>query len=147
MEKRTKELNGREYQILIPPVIPAQKICARTSALLLPVLGSLGQEAKEGGWSKFSAALSGADPDKVNTLLMDTAFLSKLHCDGQPVCTNTDFERHFTDCRADVFIILGWCLWEVVKDFFPQLGAFTQIAKAAMEKVSQFPQGGKTTTG
>jgi len=143
MERRDKELNGKVYSILTPPVRQAMPLCTRVAVLLGPMLGSLNTDTKAGGWDKFAAAIQAVDPAKADALMMDALSISKLGCDGQSVCEPINFERHFDQHRSEVYQVMLWCLWECVKDFFPQLGAFTQIAQEAMKAASPFQKAGQ----
>ncbi len=160
MEKREKVVNDSTYSMLVPPVRPAMHLCTKVSVLIGPVLGSLipmakslGTDVEDAGWDKFRLSLDDlggvldkVDPEKVDALFMEAISAAKLSCGGQTLCTEADFERHFMAHRGDVYPVSIWCLWECVRDFFPQLGAFAQTVKDKASKavrVSLSPQGGK----
>jgi len=160
MEKREKAVDDRVYTMLVPPVRPAMRLCTRVSVLIGPVLGtlipmvkSLGTDVENAGWDKlrlslddFGSVLDKVDPDKVDALFMEAVTSSKLTCGGQTLCTEADFERHFMNHRGDVYPVSIWVLWECIRDFFPQLGAFAQTVKdktAQAVMVSRSLQGGK----
>jgi len=146
--RRDTTINGRTYSLLLPPVRSAMPLCTEVATLLGPLVGSLGANVAKGGWGVLASALNNIDSTKIDKLLMKAVVESKLCCEGQPVCDPLEFERHFGQHRSDVFQAQLWCLWECVKDFFPQLGAFAQVAKkAAAEAGSQFLKGGPSTTG
>lgn len=157
MERRDKVINEKTYQILVPSVRKSMPLCTRGAALLTPILGSLvplaktlRSEANKQGWEMFSEALQDVkiDPEKLDKLFMDAVEASHLCCEGESISGSIAFEKHFTTHRGDVYQVCAWALWEVVKDFFPQLGAFSQIAKkAATEAASKYQKGGAQTTG
>lgn len=136
MEKREYVIETRTYTMLVPPVRQSMPLCNRAASLIAPVLGTLNLDVNSGGRSAFSSAMSSVDPVQLDKLMMDAVLAGKLECDRTPVSTPNDFERHFSSYRSDVYPVCLWVLWECVKDFFPQLGAFAQTAKAAAEKFS-----------
>lgn len=129
METRDFTVNDRIYQILEPGARKAMVIAEKAMLLLGPVIPTLGMKGED-GLKKLSTALLALEPDAVDSLLMSAASISKLSFGGMPIFNEADFERHFSDKKKDVFPVLAWCLWEVVKDFLPDLGAFGQIIKA-----------------
>lgn len=137
MERRDKQIGDNMYSILTPPVRKAMPLCTRVAVLIGPVLGTLAKKVEGGGMEKFSEALQKTDPEKVDGVLMEAVRLSKMSCNGEGVFEEASFERHFNIHRGDVYVVSVWCLWECVKDFFPQQGAFAQILKTASEKASQ----------
>ena len=148
METRDFQHNGKLYRMLVPGVLVSMPLCNRVATMLGPVVTTLGAEAKvSGGLAAFGNALKAVDPVALQTLFMDVVMAAKLECDRRPISTVVDFEQHFGQCRADVYPVCMWCVWECVRDFFPQLGAFAQVAKAAAEKAFQSPPGGASTGG
>lgn len=129
MELRKTEINGRVYSILLPPVIPAMQLSTRAAALAGPIVASLTADVLSGGWLKLVQSLHATDPEKAHQLLMDAASLTKLSFGNQTIFESMEFERHFGQYREDVYEVLGWCLWESVRDFFPQLAAFVQLLR------------------
>jgi len=157
MEKRTKEVGGKTYGLLTPPVLQAMPLVTKTAALLGPVVGSLGLSVgdssaiKNEGWAAFSSALQMVDPMKAHTLLMEAVSASKVCVYDEtgtsfPVFEAIPFEKHFSDHRQDVYLVLTWCLWECIRDFFPQAGAFLQkLQTSAPPFIS--PKAGPKTGG
>ena len=143
MEQRNVTINGRTYSILQPPVIPAMQLSARATALAGPLIASLTAEVRTGGWLKLAQSLQAIDPEKAHCLLMDAAVISKLSFGKQPIIEPLEFERHFGQHREDVYEVLGWCLWESVRDFFPQLATFVQylkmVGEAFLAKMKESP--------
>lgn len=137
MEKREKTINGRLYQMLLPPVRQSMPLCTRFTSIVGPTLGSLGQMATKGGWESFATSLRSIDPVKTDELLMDSVRISNLCFNGQQISDDLNFERHFSTFRADVYLVCAWTLWECVRDFFPQLADFLPKIKAAMASLSQ----------
>ena len=146
MEKRQTEINDKTYQLLLPSPRQAMPLCTKVAVLLGPVLGALGGDVANGGMARFAQAITNVDPDKVDALFMQAVTISKLCCEGQPISSLNDFERHFAQHRADTYRVVVWCLWECVRDFFPQLGAFAQTLKTKAEEF-QSQQTGQPTTG
>lgn len=148
MQKRELRINGKTYALLLPAVRKCMPLCTRVALLIGPTLVSLGKEIKTGGMEAFGAALTGVDPDKLDKLSMEAVELSNLCCDNQSINTSIEFERHFSQHRGEVYQVCAWALWECVRDFFPQLEAFAQVAKkAALEAVSKSLKDGPPTTG
>lgn len=147
MERRDTQINDNAYAIILPPVRKAMPLCTQVAVLIGPALGTLGQDAQKGGMEKFAIALQSVDPDKLDALFMRAISISKLCCNSRPISEEIDFERHFSSNRRDVYHVSAWTLWECVKDFFPQLGNFTQQFKAKFDKEFQSPPDGQTTTG
>lgn len=143
METRTKEIKGKIYSILTPSVRVSMEYVNGVTFLITPILPSLTKNTEEGGWINFSNALNQTDPSKLDKLLMGAAVASKLSCDGVVVADSNGigFEKHFgiLQNKRDLYPVLFWCLWEVVKDFFPDWTAFIQkIKEQAMEKMAPF---------
>lgn len=147
MEVRKTVINGREYRMLLPPVRPAMQLSTRVSALLGPLIASLGSKITSGGWGVFAQALQSLDPDKVDSVLMEASVISKLSYVELLLSEGNNFELHFGQYRGDLYQALVWCLWETVRDFFPQLEAFIQTMKEAgvVEKAleSLYPKDGQ----
>ena len=126
----------------------AMPICNRTAVLIGGAVSTLRLDTvKENGRESFSAALKSVDPLALDSLFMDAVGASKLVCDNASVNAPMDFEKHFSQFRGDVYPVCCWVLWETVKDFFPQLGTFAQVAKAAAEKAFQSQKDGRPITG
>lgn len=157
---RSHTVNGKTYSMILPPPLQAMPLCNRVAILIGPLVGKVGSELKLGGetltsqaqnllapmLNSFGSALQELDPTKLTAILTDAAYAGKLCCDGQAVCSPVDFERHFNANRADLYPALVWCVWESVKDFFPQLEGFIQTARAAaVESLS--PRDGARTGG
>jgi len=149
MEKREYTYEGRLYQMLVPAVRQAMPLCNRVTVLLGPVVSTLKMDASgtSRGLEAFGQAIKSIDPAVLDSLLMDAMKTAKLCCHGAPISDPIPFEKHFGEYRGDVYPICIWCLWECVKDFFPQLGAFVQVAKAAAVKAFQSPPAGQSTIG
>lgn len=147
METRTKEIETRKYQILQPAVRQSMPLCTRVAVLVGPVLTSLGKQVEQGGLQIFTQALQNVDPDKVDKLFMDAVLATHLCCNGESISDPVMFEKHFNAFRGDVYMVCCWVLWEVVKDFFPQAAAFSQIAKQAMAAAYKSQMDGQQTTG
>ena len=147
MERRDYTLNGKLYQMLLPPVAEVMPIVCRTGVLIGSLVGELtslrGQvEADTDKADKIDIVLKTLgpivgkiNPVELNNLLMDTVRISNLCCDKAQISQPLDFERHFSSNRGDIFQVLLWCLWESVQDFFPQLGGIAQAAKKAMADI------------
>ena len=147
MERRDTVINGRKYSILQPPVLVAMPLCTRVAALIGPLIATLGADVKSGGWGKFASAIQATDPAKANELMMDAAVAAKLSYGNDPVFDQVNFERHFGQFRGDVYQALSWCLWETVKDFFPELAALLPKIKAVVMKELQSQMAGQSTGG
>lgn len=147
MHKREKRIGEHTYSMLLPPVRQAMPLCSRIAVLAGPVLTTLGADVNKGGMDKFATVLAGIDAVELDTLVMDAVTASKLSCDSSPISTEIDFERHFSNCRGEVYQVTLWVLWETVKDFFPQASIFTQIFKDKFNKEFQSQTPGETTTG
>jgi hypothetical protein len=133
-------INDMQYQMIKPSVRLSMPICTKTAVLLGGVLGGLSSltDAGADGLNKFSGAIASVDPIKLDALFMEAISAGHLHAQSKPISDQIAFEQHFTDRRGDVYQVCVWCLWEIVKDFFPQLGAFAQKAKkAAAESLSR----------
>ena len=142
---RTREINGNEYQILIPSARKSMKLAEKASFLLGPIVATLGMNASD-GMGKLSMAISSVDSDAADSLLMSAASISNLSYEGGTIADNdAKFESHFMNKRKDIFPVLIWCLWENVKDFLPDLEAFGQILTAkfgqALDKVQSQKNG------
>lgn len=138
METRDFEYGEKNYKILLPPVRQCMQLANQIAILLGGVVGTLGKDAKDGGMKAFSEAIQGVDPQKLDEIFMVAVKRSKLSCGGEDVFTETGFERHFGQFRSNTYPVCGWCIWECVKDFFPQSGAFVHVAKQAAEKAYLF---------
>ena len=161
--KRETVINDKTYSILLPSVINAIPLCTRTVALLAPVLADGLGAASVGGVEglrqkiatilgpalvSMTAALGKVDSAQVDGLMMDAVRLSHLSCSGAPISGASDFEKHFSANRQDVFQAMGWTLMECVRDFFPKLeGQAFQIFREEMEGALQSPKGGPRYTG
>jgi len=147
--------------MLLPSPLQAMPLCNRVAILIGPLVGKVGSELKFNGsdtltsqtqsllgpmLNSFGSALQEVDPVKLTGILTDAAAAAKLCCEGQSVSGQVDFERHFNVYRADLYPALIWCVWESVKDFFPQLEGFIQVTRAAaVESLS--PKDGARTGG
>jgi hypothetical protein len=152
---RTKEINDKIYSLTLPPPLQAMPICNRAATLIGPLLSKVGGELRLGQGdikqqaqdllkpmlNSFGSALQEIDSDRLGVLMFDAAVAAKLHCDKEGVCTQSEIERHFDENRADMYPVLLWCVWECVKDFFPQLEGFAQVAKAAAKESLSPPAG------
>lgn len=134
MHKREKKIEDRLYQLLLPPVRQAMPLCSRLAVLIGPSLAILGKDANKKGLSEFTAVLSRVDPKELDILMMEAVMISKLCCDSEPISTEIDFGKHFSNLRGEVYPVTFWVLWECVKDFFPGAEAFTQIVKTNLGK-------------
>lgn len=145
MVRRDKEIGGKTYNMLLPSPRKAMPLCTRVAVLLGPAIGILGQQANGDGLAKFSAALQAVDPDKLDKLMMDAVEVAHLCCNGQPVSSQHEFEKHFDEHRSDTYIVCFWVVWECVRDFFPQLDAFIPAAKDKLAEAmaSQSPTAGQ----
>lgn len=155
IEKRTKEVGGKTYCLLTPPVLFAMPLVTKVAALVGPVVGTLGLSVKtedgSANWGSFSAALQSVDPLKAHELLMESVRASKLSVIDEsgtsfPVFEPIPFEKHFSDHRSDVYSVLVWCLWECVRDFFPQAGGFLQSLQKSVPPFNS-PKDGQKTGG
>jgi hypothetical protein len=140
METREKEINGKTYSILTPSVRVSMEYVNGITFLITPILPSLTKNTEEGGWINFSNALNQADPSKLDKLLMGASIASKLSHGGVVIADKNglEFEKYFgiPQNKRDLYPVLCWCLWEVVKDFFPDWTAFIQnIKEQALEKI------------
>ena len=147
MEVREFNYNEKNYKMLLPRVRQCMQLSNRIAVLLGGVLGTLKKDSKDGGMEAFALALQGIDPEKVDAIFMDAVRESKLGCNGADLFNETGFERHFGQYRSDTYPVCAWCVWECVRDFFPQSGAFAQVAKAAAEKAFLSQMGGGTSSG
>ncbi len=147
MHKRQKSIEDRVYSILLPPVREAMPLCSRVAVLVGPVLATLGADVSKGGMDQFAAIIANVDAKKLDELIMDAVLASKLSCGNNPISMEIDFERHFTNHRAEVYEVTLWVLWETVKDFFPQESGISQIFQDQMGKEFQSQKPGEMTTG
>ena len=163
MNRRDTVINGNNYSIILPPVTVCIPLCNRTVALLAPVLSEGLAAATTGDVKNLQAkaaaiigpalvsltgALGKVDPNAAYELLKDAGMAAHLSCEGAPISSGTDFEKHFAGNRQDVYPALGWALWECVKDFFPKLeGEAFQTLKGEAAKAWQSPTGGPRVTG
>lgn len=145
--QKRKEIGGRTYQFMIPPAMQGISICTRAGVLIGPLVTSLFNK-KDVDSKSFVEAVSQADPDKLNALMMDAWRLSKLHCEGQPVSDNVGFEKHFSQYPADTYPVLLWILWETVTPFFPDIETFAQkFSMNPKDGQSPFPMPGARNGG
>lgn len=147
MHKRQKIIGENVYSLLLPPVRQAMPLCSRVAVLIGPVLATLGADAGKGGMDKFASVVANVDAPKLDALIMDAVIVSKLSCDNTPISMEIDFEKHFTNHRAEVYEVTLWVLWETVKDFFPQASAITQIFKEKVDQEFPYQNPVETTTG
>lgn len=161
MQRRDHIVNGRTYSILLPPPTQAQGICTR-AAVLVGTFAGLFQDMQSvvkenateaerlnAALGKLGEALRAVDPVALNQLMLDAAQAARLTAEGNvPICSTMDFDRYFaSQYREDIYPLLLWCLWECVSDFFPQLGAFTQVMKKAAGEAFASRTTGQMTTG
>lgn len=150
MTRRDTVINGNPYSMLVPPVRKCMPFCTRTASLLGPVIAVLGEKSQGDALEKLSKALSSVDPQKADALLTDAIQESGLVDGNNQPLTGINFDRYFDDHRADVYQVSLFCLWEIVKDFFPQLGTLgpQALAKAqtTLSKL-QSQQDSETITG
>lgn len=137
VEKRETTINGRAYQMLTPSVLKSMPLCTKVAVMLGPVLATLGAQG-DAAIEKFGSALVSVDPTKLDALFMDAVSASHLCVAGKPISDPNEFDRHFSEHKMDTYQVCLWCLWECVKDFFPQLGSFAQtMTEKAKEFASQ----------
>lgn len=144
---RKKEIGGKEYGIVLPPVRNCMLLANRVALLVGPLLPALKQESDSEGWAKLGGALQSVDPIKMDALFMDAVTQAKLCCDNASVSSPVTFEQHFGQYRGDVYQVALWCLWECISDFFPQLEGLTQVAVNAAMGAFQSPPGGRSSGG
>jgi len=159
MEKRDLQLNDRGYQLLLPAVTIALPLATRTLTVFGPVAGlfadlgsivsadSSHEKKLEAVLGRLGSVISQLDPIATNALLMDAVSHSGLCCDGQPI-TGLNFERHFSQCRGEVFQVMLWCLWEITSPFLP--ASLTSIPQTMMSRAGEAfrsQTGGQPTTG
>lgn len=138
LESRKTKINDREYQMLTPSVRHSMPLCTKVAVLLGPVLSTLGDTSDGMAIQKLGKSLMEVDPEKLDALFMQAVSVGGLHYQGKNLSDSVQFETHFNEHKEDVYHASVWCLWECVKDFFPQLGAFTQqIANKVTEFQSQ----------
>lgn len=165
IQKKEKILEDNLYQILLPAPTVCIPLCTRAAVLVAPIIsGGIGAAssgvATEGSTLEkiktligpalvsMTSAISKADPDASNKLMMDAVMAAHLCCNGQPISTQIDFDRHFDEHRADVYPVMTWVLWECVKDFFPKLGGSPlQTIRETMLSAFLSQMGGATSTG
>jgi hypothetical protein len=157
--RRDHTVNEHLYSIILPPVTQALPLCTRTVNLLAPLLSEGLGAAAIGGQSSLAEligptlitltkALGKVDPLAANQLMMDSVKISHLCFESKPVSGDLDFERHFSEYRQDVYLVMAWALWECVKDFFPSLeGSPLQGLKAAASTAWRSRMAGATTIG
>ena len=145
MLRRDYTINGRVYSILLPPPTQAMPLCARAAVLLgslaplfadIETLGDPNQPQQTRLaviLGRVQDVVSKVDPLALNQLAMDSAFVGHLSVNGTTaISTPPDFDKHFDEYRGEAYQVLLWCLWECIKDFFPELGASTQTIKGAV---------------
>ncbi len=147
MHKRQKIMGDNVYSLLLPPVRQVMPLCSRVAVLIGPVLATLGADVGKGGMDKFASVVVNVDADKLDALIMDAVIVSKLSCGNTPISMEIDFEKHFSNHRAEVYEVTLWVLWEIVKDFFPQAPAITQIFKEKVDQEFPYQNLGETNTG
>ncbi len=147
MHKRQKIIGDNVYSLLLPPVRQSMPLCSRVAVLLGPILAILGADTGKGGMDKFASVVANVDAGKLDALIMDAVIVSKLSCGNTPISMEIDFEKHFSNHRAEVYEVTLWVLWETVKDFFPQASAITQIFKEKIDQEFQSQNPIETTTG
>jgi hypothetical protein len=160
MQRRDYQADDQIYSILLPPPTVAMPLVNRAAVLLGPFAAlladvkSLGNEdaPKEqrlaAALSRVGEVLQQVDPVAAHGLMMDAAYAGHLTVGGtQPISTPTEFDKHFSARRGDVYPVLIWCLWECVCDFFPALGASAQILKSAAAEALKSQKAGQPTTG
>lgn len=160
MERRDKTINGRLYSILLPPPLKALPLCNKVGVLIAPILAKIGSQFKIGTGSaqeqaqkllapmleSLGEALQGLEPDKLSAVMTEAALISKLSYNEELIHQQSTFDKHFAQYPGDMYQVMIWCVWESVKDFFPEATAFFQIMKGvAKESIS--PQTGQETTG
>jgi hypothetical protein len=143
MEQRTIEINGRAYQMMLPSVRPAMQLTNRVAVILGNLIGTLTEDAKNGGLDKFAKALQSVDPDKIDSIFMDAIKAGGVSCGGINLANQFEFEKHFSTYRSDVYQVCCWATWEIVKDFFPELTSFVSKAKGALGSQSPSPKDGQ----
>lgn len=146
MQRRDYQLNDKLYSMLLPPVTQAMPLCSR-SAVLIGAFAGLLADVKGLAEDKttkttqilerLASTLKQVDPVAANDLMVDAVRVSHLTCDGTSISSEIDFERHFSNYRGEVFQVMIWCLWESVRDFFPELEGIVQVAKEAAKDMSQ----------
>lgn len=138
MDTIEKVIEGRKYQMMKPPARAGMKLSGKVALMVGPLVASLGSQIKKGevdaAISQFSSALGAIDPDKLDGLFMEAVEICRLHCNSQPVFSNTDFERHFGQYPGEIFQVCVWTLTEAVSDFFPWLANFGQITEKVKEE-------------
>lgn len=134
METRELVINNKIYAIMLPTPRKAMPLCTRLAILLGALLPTL-MKNSEGGMEQFASALKDVNPLSVDSAFMDAVNMAHLCCNNEPISTELAFDKHFTNYRNEVYQVCIWTLWECVKDFFPQLGTFTQ---GIQEKVAAF---------
>lgn len=150
MTKSETTINGKVYAIIQPPVTQALPLCTKASVLLGPVISMMGAEQIElDGLTDnakllriFGTVIQHVNAESLDELLMRAVDLSHLCCDGHQISNKFEFEKHFANHKGEVFQVMGWCLWECVKDFFPMLTGFLQAMPSAVENQSPSPKDG-----
>lgn len=156
MNERTREktIGDLQYKFLMPPVMQGFPLVTRTLTVLGPLLTPFLEMLRSGqendgnlgfktlNVEAFAAAIGLAPSEKINTLLTDSWSISKLHCNNVPISDNLAFEQHFGQHPENLFPVLSWLLWEMVKPFFPKLENFDQEFSKMKGKGSLSPKDG-----
>lgn len=147
IETRIHQLEDRTYAIMPPVPTVAMLLVNRVAVLLGPLLSTLSVDIKDGGWTKFATALQGLDPEKTQSLLMDSVKAARLCVNNESIFEPMMFNKHFSNYRQEVYEVSLWVTWECVKDFFPNLEGLKGTVLSAIQKVSPFPPAGQGTSG
>ena len=126
--------------MLVPPPTKSIPLANRVIKQIAEAIPVLVQEVKEGSTAaemgtKFAAALKSVDPLELFEIFMEAVYNSHLvyckeHTQEIPISTREGFDRHFSECRKDVYPVCIWVVWQTVQDFLSIAEALPQKAPA-----------------
>ena len=146
-ERRDKDINGKQYSLLLPSPKMAMKLCNKAVTVLAPLIGGLSAQIETGGLQVLSMMLRGVDSELLDEIFLRAVEISKLSCQGHVLSNLAEFEQHFDENRKDLYPACIWALWECVSDFLPDMTDLTSKMQNIMKAASQFQKDGQKTTG
>lgn len=126
--------------MIVPPPTKSIPLANRVIKQVAEALPVMMQEVQKGSLAeemgvKFAAALKSVDPLELYEIFMEAVYNSHLvycqtHTQEIPISTKEDFDRHFGQCRKDVYPVCIWVVWQTVQDFLSIAEALPQKASA-----------------
>lgn len=143
IETRSTSIGDNQYGMMTPAPTVAMPLANRVALLLGPLLSTLSKEADNKGWEVFTSVLNGVDPDILQKLFMDSVKAGRLCVNNKPIFEQIPFDQHFSDFKSDTYPACIWCMWECIRDFFPQLEGIVQKATMKAKDALSSPPDGK----